>query len=411
MNILYLSQVTPYPIDAGPKVRSYHVLQYLAAAGHLVTLVAFRRPSDRPEHLDHLQHYCTAIHTVPMKRSRVKDLWYLGKSLAQNRPFLIERDHVDAMCELIISLVQGQQFDAIHADQLWMAQYALSAQTHLNGYSKGTQLILDQHNAVHLIAERLAESEPNVIKRWILEREASAMKRYEAETCARFDRVVWVTDEDRRIMENASARSIDSITIPICIDSEVKSEIQKGTRPRRVTFLGGLHWPPNAAGIVWFAREVWPQVLQQVPDACLTVIGKEPPQALLSHGGKISNLDVTGYVDDPESLLAETAVFIVPLHAGGGMRVKILDAWAWGLPIVSTTIGAEGINYRDGIDLLVADSKQDFAESVVNVLKRPELAERLSNAGRNKVETEYDWRRTYRAWDQIYPSARKEVHY
>lgn len=403
MNILYLSQLVPYPIDAGPKVRSYHVVQYLASAGHDVTLVAFRRANDQPEHLAYLEQFCSEIHTVPMVRSRTRDMWHLGMSILQQRPFLIARDHVDAMRELVGSLVQEQQYEAIHADQLWMAQYALGAQAYFNGEGATPRLVVDQHNAVHLIPQRLAETEPNPLKRRVLEREASAMKRYELETCARFDRVVWVTDEDRRVIESASLLPMDSITIPICVDPEVKSEVIRQPGPQRVTFLGGLHWPPNAAGIVWFAREVWPQVLQQAPEARLTVIGKAPPQALLSQNKNIPNLDVTGYVEDPEPLLAETAVFIVPLHAGGGMRVKIIDAWSWGLPIVSTTVGAEGILYEDGEDLLIADGRDAFAQAVVRVLTQPILADRLSSAGRQKVESAYNWRTTYRAWSQVYP--------
>ena len=403
MNILYLSQLVPYPIDAGPKVRSYHVLQYLASAGHDVTLVAFERPNDQPEQLAHLRRYCSDIYTIPIVRSRAKDLWHLGLSVLQNQPFLIARDHVAAMQALIASLVQEKQFDAIHADQLWMAQYALGARAYLNGQGAKPMLLVDQHNAVHLIPQRLAESEENPLKRRVLEREARMMKRYESETCMQFDHVVWVTDEDRRIIEGVSPGSLDSVTIPICIDPEVKSELRRQPAPRRVTFLGGLHWPPNAAGIVWFAREVWPQVLELVPDALLTIIGKDPPQALRNKNGDIANLDVTGYIDDPEPFLVETAVFIVPLHAGGGMRVKIIDAWSWGLPIVSTTVGAEGINYQDGEDIIIADGKDAFAKAVVKVLTQPALAENLRRNGRQKVETVYDWRTTYKAWDQIYP--------
>ena len=106
--------------------------------------------------------------------------------------------------------------------------------------------------------------------------------------------------------------------------------------------------------------------------------------------------------------MADTAVFIVPLHAGGGMRVKIIDAWSWGLPVVSTTIGAEGIQYEDGKDILIADSDRAFAEAVTRLLAQPELGNHLGQAGRRKVETVYDWRRAYRAWDAIYPAVAKD---
>jgi glycosyltransferase involved in cell wall biosynthesis len=309
------------------------------------------------------------------------------------------------MQKLVGSLMRSRQFDAVHADQLWMAQYGLGAQSSLNGQASQPRMVLDQHNAVYLIPQRLADNESSQLKRWVLQREARVMKNYEIATCARFDTIVWVTDEDRRVIESAERQLINSITIPICVDPGEKSEIRRRSTARRVTFLGGLHWPPNAAGIVWFANEVWPQVLDQVPDARLTVIGKEPPRELVDQQSEIQNLDVTGYIDDPEPLLAETGVFIVPLHAGGGMRVKVIDAWSWGLPIVSTTVGAEGIQYKDSEDILIADSEDAFAQAVARILQEPELGNRLSRAGRSRVETTYDWHKTYRAWDEVYPIA------
>ncbi len=177
--------------------------------------------------------------------------------------------------------------------------------------------------------------------------------------------------------------------------------IERVPSPHRVTFLGGLHWPPNAVGITWFAREVWPQVRAQCPDAVLTVIGKNPPAELST----VAGIEVTGYVDDPEPYLRETAVFIVPLFAGGGMRVKILDAWCWGLPIVSTTIGAEGIDCQDREDLMIADSVEELADAVVAVWGDADLASSLVRTGRQTVKTDYQWQTTYQAWDDLYERA------
>jgi glycosyltransferase involved in cell wall biosynthesis len=167
-----------------------------------------------------------------------------------------------------------------------------------------------------------------------------------------------------------------------------------------VTFLGGLHWPPNAAGLLWFFQECWPRVRQMAPQAVLTVIGRDPPPEVAT--APHDHIDVTGYVDDPVPYLRETAALIVPLHAGGGMRVKIVDAWAWGLPVVSTTIGAEGLRYTARENVLIADTAQDFAQAVVRLLEDRELGERLAAAGRQTAEQHYDWRAIYRTWDDIY---------
>lgn len=399
MRILFLSQLVPYPLDAGPKVRSYYVLRHLAEAGHAVTLLAFSRETDTRANMDHLRSFCSSVHAIPLARSRVRDARHLIRSLISGAPFLIARDHVDGMYAKVQELAATGEFDAIHADQLWMAPYAQAA-----GEAVGAtkpRLVLDQHNAVYLIPQRLAENGENQIRRMILRREARIMRRYEVETCRRFDAVVWVTEEDRAAVGSTDAPDgpVNHV-IPICVDPSETSVVPRVEQPHRVTFLGGLHWPPNAAGIVWFAREVWPRVRATCPDAVLTVIGKSPPADLATRDG----IDVTGFVDDPVPFLRETAVFIVPLHAGGGMRVKILDAWAWGLPVVSTTIGAEGIAYHEGENLLIADEPEQLAAAVGDVLTCPELSRVLAIGGRKAVAADYDWRRMYSSWDAIYPS-------
>lgn len=435
MRNLFLTQVLPYPLDAGPKTRAYYVLRYLADAGHEVTLLSFTRANDRPEFIEHLASFCANVHTVPIQRSRVKDVWHLARSLINGEPFLIARDWSPSMAAALRQVIESEgPFDAVHADQLWMAPYALLARQLCGAdlqkgqaridkrqlASDSSQLtsplfVLDQHNAVFQIPQRLAESETNLLKRALLRLEAAKLIRYEARTCAAFDRVVWVTEEDRaaltKVSDNWQLSIVNSqCTIPICIDPVAAPVIPPVDNPFRVTFLGGLHWPPNAKGVLWFVEHVWPSVHAAAPHAVLTIIGKDPPAALVNRQPAIANLEVPGYVTDPTSYLAETAVFIVPLHAGGGMRVKILDAWCWGLPVISTTIGAEGIRAQDGENLLLADTPAAFADAAIRVLTTQQLSDHLRQNGRRTAEREYDWRANYSAWDRVlYTIIRREI--
>jgi glycosyltransferase involved in cell wall biosynthesis len=412
MRILFLSQLIPYPIDAGPKVRSYHVLQYLASAGHDVTLVSFSRDTDRPASIDHLRQFCREIVAIPIHRSRLADVWHLMSSLLTHQPFLIARDWSPAMAQQLTDLVAGDRgFDLVHADQLWMAPFALWARSHS---ARPLPLVLDAHNAVFQIPQRMAETARNPLVRLLLKLEAAKMAAYEAAACRQFDHVATVTPDDlgtlAKLMTGraGSTGALPGMTaIPICVDSNDKAMLARAPHARRVTFLGGLHWPPNAEGMVWFARDIWPLVIHKAPDAVLTVIGKDPPAELarIAHEANQHNFEITGYVPDPMPYLGETAAFIVPLRAGGGMRVKIIDAWSWGLPIVSTSIGAEGLEYQHGENLLIADTARDFAESLVRLLADPALADRISRAGRRTLQERYDWRRIYPAWDKVYRQA------
>jgi glycosyltransferase involved in cell wall biosynthesis len=163
-----------------------------------------------------------------------------------------------------------------------------------------------------------------------------------------------------------------------------------------------MFWPPNVEGVLWFGREVFPRVLQEVPEARFVVVGKDPPREVRDLTLQVRNVRVTGYVPDPAPYLAETGAFIVPLHAGGGMRVKIVDAWCWGVPVVATTVGAEGIEVEDGLNALVADDPQALADAVVRVLRDEALGESLRENGRRWVEERYNWRTVYPRWEEVY---------
>ncbi|HUW15762.1 MAG TPA: glycosyltransferase family 4 protein, partial [Actinomycetes bacterium] len=367
---------------------------YLAGAGHEVTLVSFVRPEDREADVRLLGEFCSAVETVPLTRSRLADAGYGAQSLVSTMPFLILRDQSSAMDACLRRVTTGQTFDAVHADQLWMAPFAERCQ--------GVSLrVLDQHNAVFKVPARLAANQPNPVLRALLSREAAKLEVFERATFETFDRIVWVSEDDRRAFPVPEGRTrAGHEVIPIAVDPRERRPLRR-TRPHRVTFLGGTHWPPNAEGVRWFADHVWPTVAAAVPEAVFTVIGKGALRQL-GPARYRSRVDVTGYLPDVESRLAETAAFIVPLKTGAGMRVKILDAWCWALPIVSTSIGAEGIRTEAGENILLADEAGTFADSVIGVLTDPSLAHRLSDHGRATVEALYDWRVVYQAWDRVY---------
>ena len=397
MRILFLTQVLPYPLDAGPKIRAYYVLRHLAA-WHEVTLLSFVRESEKPDRIEHLRGFCREVHTVLIHRSRARDALHLLCSLVTNQPFLIMRDSVRGIRERVQQLAAGGQFDVVHADQLWMAQYAVG----LNGVKR----VLDQHNAVYCIPQRLAQHEPNPLKRLLLELEWRKLARYEAEVCRQFDHVITVTEEDKQILSQFSIPNSQFTIIPICVDPSEIPVVERNPEVKNIISIGTMFWPPNVDGVLWFAREVFPLIKQQVPEARFYVVGKNPPREIRQLSKPKSQVPspiiVTGYVEDPTPYFADSAVFIVPLRAGGGMRVKILDAWARGIPIVSTTIGCEGIQVRHGENILVADTPEDFTQATVSLMRDRAKADELARRGRCLVEERYDWRVAYRPLARLY---------
>lgn len=395
MKLLFLSQVLPYPLDAGPKVRSYYVLRYLAQY-HEITLVTFVRRDDAPAALDHLRSFCHAVHPVLLARSRVQDGMHLFAALAQNKSFLILRDDLDAMHKRITALLGEQTFDAVHADQLSMAHYAVNLPL---------RRVLDEHNAVWTITQRMSETQTNPLLRALLANEAGKVKRHEAQLMGQFDQVITVTAQDARALTFADTTPRAPLqTIPICVDPSAVQPLTLNPRSRDIIFLGSMLYPPNADGVLWFAREILPRIWAESPESRFFVVGARPAAAVVELGRRDPRIVVTGYVADATPYLEKCAAFIVPLRAGGGMRVKILDAWARGLPMVTTTLGCEGIEVVPNENLMIADSPQAFATAVSRLLNDPAYAHTLARNGRAWVEQHYDWRRIYTALDKIYPS-------
>jgi len=397
MNVLLITQVLPYPPDSGPKVKTWNVIKYLAQS-HRVTLVSFVR-GDQREDIQALEKLCAGgVYTVPMERSKVRDAWYMLRSLLSRQPFLMIRDDRAAMRCLVDGLATEQHFDVAHADQLNMAQYAARV--------PGAAKLLDAHNALWLLYKRLWETMKSGPQKWLLGRDWRLLEEYEGRICREFDAVLAVREGDRAALEEATGRSLDINVIPIAVDTDEVTLIERTPGPY-VLHIGTMYWPPNIDGVLWFVHEVWPLIREKKPDAQFDVVGSRPPQEIVALGGDETGINVTGYVPDPMPYFQRAALMVVPLRAGGGMRVKILNALAQGIPIVSTTIGYEGIAVTPGEDILVGDTPEEFADAVVRVLDDRELAQRIAGNGRRLAEEKYDYRRVCAPLDEIYIKARK----
>jgi glycosyltransferase involved in cell wall biosynthesis len=417
VHILFLTQIVPYPPDSGPKVKTWHVLRHLVERGHRVTLASFIRPEEEAS-IETLRELCHAVYTVPIHRSRPADLVYWLRGHVTGRPFLIERDDLSAMHELVQRILAAEAIDAIHADQLTMTQFALRAsrgsdrfgQKSISSTRASPALIFDAHNAVWTIVERMRQNAPWFLKP-VLALETKRIKHYEGYIVRKFDHTLAVTETDRRaLLEAASSNfngskpaSIEIPVIPIAVDTGQLGPISRFPGSVNILTLGTLHYPPNADGIRWFVREILPLIQKQVPEVTLTIIGKNPPKDFVERASQEpQSIHVTGYVPDLVPHLEKAAIMVVPVRAGGGMRVRILEAFAHAIPVVTTTIGLEGIDAQPGEDVLVADSPADFAGAVTRLLRDDSLQSRLATNGRRLAEQRYDWRVVLKEMDDIH---------
>jgi len=381
MQILLLAQVLPYPPDSGPKIKTYGTVQALAAA-HDVTVVAFSRSAADQERAKHLAATCgCAVHTVPLQRGRKRDLMAAAYACCTGKSFLLARDRRRAMHGLIARLIQRTPFDAIHVDQLNMAQYVP------RGYAGS--VIFDAHNAVWKIMDRMATHERNLIRRIALRDEVRRIRRAERQICQTADLVLTTTFEDQAALLEVCAKVFTGKIVPIGVHVPAVPP-NRGTAPL-LLHIGTMFYPPNADAVRWFVTEVFNRVRAAVPDARFIVVGARPPRDIVALHDPGRGIEIRGYVDDIGPLLAEAAATVVPTRAGSGMRVKILEAMAMGLPVLTTTVGAEGIAVASERHLLMADEPVEFADAAVRLLTDAELRTRLRANAHALAAARYDW--------------------
>jgi glycosyltransferase involved in cell wall biosynthesis len=395
MNVLLLTQVLPYPPDSGPKVKTWNVLKYLVKR-YDVTLVSFVR-GDQSAYVAHLRRYCRAVHTVPMKRGVVRNSLAMVRSVLAGQPWMMVRDDRRAMRHLIDRLAAEQRFGVAHADQLNMGQYA---QRVPNAFK-----ILDAHNALWLLYRRLWETMSPGPRKWLLGRDWRLLKAYEGRLVREFDAVLAVIHNDEVALREAAGEPVDIAVIPITVDTAEVTPVARHPDADHILHIGTMYWPPNIDAVKWFVDGVYPLIRQQRPDVEFDVVGARPPAELLALNDADLGINVTGYVEDPTPYQQRAAVMVVPLLAGGGMRVKILNAMAEGIPIVSTTLGHEGIAVTPDRDILVGDTPEAFAAEVLRVLDDPDLGRQLAANGRKLMQETYDYRNACRPLDDVYARA------
>jgi len=254
-----------------------------------------------------------------------------------------------------------------------------------------TPVVLFQHNVEAEIWRRHYEVQTNRAKRRYLFWQWRKMQRFEKEACHRVDSVIAVSEADARMMEREyGVAKVHDIPTGVDIDF-FKPANTSPARPNSLVFTGSMDWLPNEDAMRYFIDDVMPLVKQQIPDVHLTIVGRSPYPSLVELAQRDPALTVTGRVDDVRPYMQDAVAFIVPIRIGGGTRLKIYEAMAMEKPVISTTVGAEGLPVHHDAQLLLADDPKTFADSVVKVLSNSELAARLGSSAAQFVRQHFGW--------------------
>ena len=400
MRILWVKADKLLPVQNGGNIRTYHVLRYLSARDEL-TFYSYYAGTPDPDYERELQRQLPGAVAVCTGKAELSGaarcLDYLAHLSAQP-PYAVSRFADARVQKQLQTWFREQRFDVAVCDFL---DAAVNFPASLNIPS-----VLFQHNVESEIWRRHSATAGNPAKKMMYRIEFRKMLRYERAAVRKFQHVIAVSENDRSLM--AQWVDGDRVTVvPTGVDLaqyspdpakfDPNSDSNFAPNPRAasaplITFVGAMDWEPNVDGVEYFCGEIWPSIKAEVPQARFRIVGRNPDRRVQkwASGSIDDSIEVTGRVPSVVEHLRQSAVVIVPLRIGGGTRLKIYEAMATARAVVSTTVGAEGLDVHHGRDIMLADDPRSFAQAVIMLLRDPELRRRYQQAA---VETaaRYDW--------------------
>ncbi len=381
MKILWVKPGKLLPLDTGGKLRTYNILRHLSAR-HQLTYVSYyvgTRDEVYERNVLDLFPGTVALHIAASNSRLGRSLDYARRFFSE-APYAVSRFTAPQVRRLISPWISERRFDVAVCDFL---ASALNFPQQLD-----TPTALFQHNVETILWQRRAEQQMRWTDRVISRIEYSKMRRFEPVQVRRFHHVIAVSEADREAMRSMVEASRISV-VPTGVDlGQYRYDPKARPSGPLVVFTGSMDWVPNIDGVEFFCKEIWPRVLEDVPEARFRIVGRDPHPRVKQLAS--NSVEVTGSVPSIIDHLREAAVFVVPLRIGGGTRIKIYEAMAVGKATVSTTVGAEGLDVRHDRDILLADDPGGFSEAVVSILQQADLRRRLEAAAA-ATAARYDW--------------------
>lgn len=381
MKILVIDEEFPFPPDSGKRIRSYNLLRRLGQK-HEIHYLAYGEPhSTAFRALEEFGLHPVAVRNMVPQKSGPLFYLRLALNLFSGLPYIVTSHYSRIFKMEMLRLINNVAPDMILCEWTPYAEFTRDI--------KYIPRVVVAHNVESRIWRRYFDTENNPAKKWYIARQVAKLEKFEKTVFGTCDGITAVSQSDASeiadICPQARVQVVDN-----GVDLEYFKREPHAVDEDSLVFVGTMDWRPNQDAVTYFVKEIFPLIREKKPSAHAVFVGRKPPEFIRDYNN-IEGINVTGSVDDVRPYVHGSAIFIVPLRIGGGTRLKILDAMAMQKPIVSTVVGAEGLEVTDGENILLADTAQGFADRVTGLLNDGELQSRLARNGRALVEARYGW--------------------
>lgn len=385
MRLLWLKTGLLHPLDTGGKIRTFQMLRELKR-GNQVTYLTLDDGTATEHDRRQAQEYCDELICVPHRfvpRFSARFYAELARNVLSPLPYGVARYRSRGMAREVAARAPHHEGGVLVCD-------FLNASVNVPG-EIACPTVLFQHNVEALIWQRHADVQRNRLKRAYLRHQWQKMRRYERSACARFDVTIAVSAEDRETLRREyGLPHVEDV--PTGVDAEFfRPTSTTVPEPHSLIFTGSMDWIPNEDAVLWFAEDIMPRVRARLPEATLAVVGRNPRGKVVRLSERDPSISVSGRVDDVRPYIERAAAYVVPLRIGSGTRLKVLEAMAMEKPVISTSIGAEGLPLQDGEHLVIADTREQFAEAVVGILSDEAAGRALGRRAAAAVREQFAW--------------------
>ena len=385
MHFLWVKTDLLHPTNSGGRIRTFEMLREIHR-NHQVSYLSLDDGRTSPDAIARSSEYARSLELVPQKRTTKQGVPFyadLARNLVSSYPYVLDRYKSPMLSSRISEICRTENVDVLVCDFLFPAPAVRDDVT--------IPRVLFQHNVEARIWERHAQVGPTPVHKIYFGMQHRRMVRAERELCAKFDEVIAVSEEDARAFRTEYGTTNVS-SVPTGVNTDFFGISDPSLRQKgNIVFLGSMDWMPNIDGVKWFIQEVLPLVRRDVPEATVTVVGRDPAPAIVALGNSVPGVRVTGTVDDVRPYLSAGALFVVPLRVGGGTRLKLYEGMSTGIGTVSTTVGAEGLPIVDGTHIRLADDTASMAATVTQMLQSPDATNRMGLAAADFVRSRFGW--------------------